>query len=49
MERKKQAVRYLNVDIADTWKSLQSFGEGKSYVDWKKDVAVLYPEADEEK
>lgn len=41
--RKKQVIRYLKVNTADTWKSLVSYGPGESYEDWKKEVTDLYP------
>jgi hypothetical protein len=49
-EKKSQTVRYLDVDSADMWKSLEGFtNQNVTYDNWKKQVIALYPGADEEK
>ena len=47
-EKKKQAVRYLDVDAADMWKSLPTYATG-DYQTWVRAVTALYPGADEER
>jgi hypothetical protein len=51
IDKKKQAVRYLDMDTAETWKALVSYSVAsrKSYKEWKKEVTMLYPGVDEEK
>ena len=49
-EKKAQMVRYVEVDVADMWKSLPEFSDaGSSYEEWKKKVISLYPGVNEEK
>ncbi|KAJ3499308.1 hypothetical protein NLJ89_g10112 [Agrocybe chaxingu] len=48
-ERKKHAVRFVDIDVADVWESLPQFSDANtSYDDFKKAVIKLYPDADED-
>ena len=50
VDMKEQAVRYIEVDTADMWKSLAEYSNPQSsYEDWKKKVVGLYPGANEDK
>jgi hypothetical protein len=47
-EKKKQVVRYLDVNTTDMWKSMPSYASS-SYEDWVKVVTALYPEVDQDR
>jgi hypothetical protein len=44
-DRKKYAIRYVTIDVADQWEELDSY-TGGSYIQWKAEVFALYPGAD---
>lgn len=41
--KKKYAVRYLDVDSAELWSSLESFTGPQTFVEFTRDVYALYP------
>ena len=49
-DMKEQAVCYIEVDMADMWKSLAEYSDpDSSYEDWKKKVVGLYLGTNEDK
>jgi hypothetical protein len=44
-DRKKYAIRYVTIDVADQWEELDTY-TGGSYLQWKAEVFALYPGAD---
>jgi hypothetical protein len=48
-DKKKYAVRYLEIDSADLWETLPQYQAPYSYDDFVQAVFVLYPGASEER
>lgn len=44
-EKKKYAIKYVEVDVAEDWEQLPSYTAPETYADFKKSVLALYPGA----
>jgi len=48
-KKKRHTTRYVNIDVANIWETLSEFrNANKTYLDFKKSIQELYPNADEE-
>lgn len=45
-DKKRYAIRYVDIEIADQWDALEKFAPPATYAEWKTEVYTLYPGAD---